>query len=158
MGSLWIDNVRYAQVTPVLDIDKLYIRFHGDKSGIKLQQNQMSSTNTFVDKHALINRKTQYQNQWNHQRPFYKHGLTLIPSWISNHMPSKVWDEITFPFSNFNTTDVRELISNFIPHFIRYRKTSNMIHTLVGNKTVDQSDIVGASLVGAAPTTSSFST
>ena len=34
--------------------------------------------------------------------PFYKNGLTLIPAWISNHMPSKVWDEITHPFLNFN--------------------------------------------------------
>ena len=25
------------------------------------------------------------------------HGLTLVPTWISNHMPSKVWDEITYP-------------------------------------------------------------
>ena len=30
--------------------------------------------------------------------------------------------------------------------------------TLVGNKIVDHSDVVGASPVGAAPTTSSFST
>ena len=29
--------------------------------------------------------------------PFYLHGLTLIPAWISNHMPCKVWDEITYP-------------------------------------------------------------
>ena len=41
---------------------------------------------------------------------------------------------------------------------IRYRKTSNISRTLVGNKIVDQSDVVGASPVGAAPTTSSFST
>ena len=34
--------------------------------------------------------------------PFYSHGLTLIPAWISNHMPGKVWDEITYPFLNFN--------------------------------------------------------
>ena len=34
--------------------------------------------------------------------PFYQHGLTLIPAWISNHMPSKVWDEITDPLLNFN--------------------------------------------------------
>ena len=39
-----------------------------------------------------------------------------------------------------------------------YRKTSNTSRTLVGNKIVDHSDVVGASLVGAAPTTSSFST
>ena len=34
--------------------------------------------------------------------PFYYYGLTLIPAWISNHMPGKVWDEITYPFLNFN--------------------------------------------------------
>ena len=39
-----------------------------------------------------------------------------------------------------------------------YRKTSNIRGTLVGNKIVDHSDVVGASPVGAAPTTSSFST
>ena len=27
----------------------------------------------------------------------------LIPSWIINHMPSKLWDEITHPFPNFNS-------------------------------------------------------
>ena len=39
-----------------------------------------------------------------------------------------------------------------------YRKTSNISCTLVGDKIVDNSDVVGASPVGAAPTTSSFST
>ena len=39
-----------------------------------------------------------------------------------------------------------------------YCKTSNISRTLVGNKIVDNSDVVGASPVGAAPTTSSFST
>ena len=40
----------------------------------------------------------------------------------------------------------------------KYRKTSNISRTFVGNKIVDNSDVVGASPVGAAPTTSSFST
>ena len=39
-----------------------------------------------------------------------------------------------------------------------YRQVSNIKRTLVGNKIVDHSDVVGASPVGAAPTTSSFST
>ena len=39
-----------------------------------------------------------------------------------------------------------------------YRKTSSISRTFVGNETVDNSDVVGASPVGAAPTTSSFST
>ena len=37
-------------------------------------------------------------------------------------------------------------------------KTSDISRTLVGNKIVDISDVVGASPVGAAPTTSLFST
>ena len=50
-------------------------------------------------------------------------------------------------------------------HFVRrpvqlkpYRQVSNIRRALVGHKIVDHSDVVGASPVGAAPTTSSFST
>ena len=39
-----------------------------------------------------------------------------------------------------------------------YRKTSNISRTLVDIEIVDNSDVVGASPVGTAPTTSSFST
>ena len=39
-----------------------------------------------------------------------------------------------------------------------YRQVSNISRTLVGHKIVDDSDVVGASPVCAAPTTSSFST
>ena len=39
-----------------------------------------------------------------------------------------------------------------------YRKTPDISRTSVGNKIVDNSDVVGASPVGAAPTTSSFLT
>ena len=39
-----------------------------------------------------------------------------------------------------------------------FRKTSNIRRTLLGNIIVDHSDVVGASPIGAAPTTSSFST
>ena len=34
--------------------------------------------------------------------PFYSHGVTLIPARISNYMPGKVWDGITYPFLNLN--------------------------------------------------------
>ena len=44
------------------------------------------------------------------------------------------------------------------PLYPTCRQTSNISRTLVGNKIVDNSDVVGASPVGAAPTTSSFST
>ena len=40
---------------------------------------------------------------------FFRRRLTSIPPWISTHMPGKVWDEITYPFPNFNdaTVEVR---------------------------------------------------
>ena len=41
---------------------------------------------------------------------------------------------------------------------LTYRQVSNTRRTLVGKEIVDHSDVVGASPVGAAPTTSSFST
>ena len=39
-----------------------------------------------------------------------------------------------------------------------YYQISNISRTLTGNKIIHHSDVVGASPVGAAPTTSSFST
>ena len=38
--------------------------------------------------------------------PLYWHGLTLILAWISNHMPSNMWDEIVYLFLNFNSYTV----------------------------------------------------
>ena len=46
----------------------------------------------------------------------------------------------------------------FLILYIYYRKVSNIRRTFVCNKIVDHSDVVGASSVGAAPTTSSFAT
>ena len=44
------------------------------------------------------------------------------------------------------------------PVYKQYCKTSNIRRTLVDNKIVGHSDVVGASPVSAAPTTSSFLT
>ena len=50
-------------------------------------------------------------------------------------------------------------ISSVIEHVhLAHRQVSNIRRTWVGNDIVDHSDVVGASPVGAAPTTSSFST
>ena len=37
-------------------------------------------------------------NMWNND--------VINPSWLTNHMSSKVWDEITYPFLNFNSAIV----------------------------------------------------
>ena len=49
---------------------------------------------------------------------FYQHGSTLTPAWISNHIHYKMWDEITYPFPNFNSSGIGvwEWMNNFIPH------------------------------------------
>ena len=53
------------------------------------------------------------------QGPFYWHGLTSTPAWISNYIHYKVWGEITYPFPNSSglTFEVRVWINNIIPHF-----------------------------------------
>ena len=60
-------------------------------------------------------------------------------------------------YVKFSTT--WEILKNYcLPYDLNYRQVSNIRRTLVGNKIVDHSGVVGASPVGAAPTTSSFST
>ena len=39
--------------------------------------------------------------------PFYLHGLTLIPAWISNCIHDRVWDEIINPSPNFKGTTIQ---------------------------------------------------
>ena len=33
--------------------------------------------------------------------------FTLIPAWISNYIHCNVWDEITYPFPNFNGATIQ---------------------------------------------------
>ena len=42
----------------------------------------------------------------------------LIPAYVSNYSDYKVWNEIAYSFTNFNsaTVEVWEWIGNFIPH------------------------------------------
>ena len=54
--------------------------------------------------------------------------------------------------------DILKLQLFFVDIQYMYRETSNIRRILVDNKIVDLSDVVGASPVGAAPTTSSFLT
>ena len=52
-------------------------------------------------------------------------------------------------------TEMLHVVENISPI---YRQTSDISRTSVGHIIVDNSDVVGASSVGAAPTTSSLST
>ena len=43
-----------------------------------------------------------------------------MPEWISNAIHYEVWDEIIYPFPNFNgaTIEVWEWMNNLIPHIV----------------------------------------
>ena len=80
-------------------------------------------------------------------------------SLLPNHF--RIVDECIFMFYVIcqNCLKAGTLISSFMNHaHLVYRQVSNIRRTLVGNKIVDHSDVVGAPPVGATPTTSSFST
>ena len=53
-------------------------------------------------------------------------------------MFSKVWNEITYPFPDFNgyTVEVWEWISNFILHIV-----TGVIHDVIHTKIVDESSL-----------------
>ena len=60
-------------------------------------------------------------------------------------------------FVRFNYLSLPDIRATGIK-FAIYRQVFNIRRALEGNKIVDHSDVVGASHVDAAPTTSSFST
>ena len=73
---------------------------------------------------------------WNHAlvlhwSPLLQLGSTLIPAWISNHMPSKVWNEITYLFQNWEF------------HPIRYNGFNYSCRVLLKLIQVSQRDLCG---------------
>ena len=69
-------------------------------------------------------------------------SLTIMTKWV-----------IKVCFHGVHVFKTRNNVQTFL-----YRQTSNIRRAWVGNKIADHSDVFGASPVGAAPTTSSFST
>ena len=59
-------------------------------------------------------------NRWHRSAPKLLLLKWIIPAWISNHICHNVWDEITYPFPNFNSVavEVWEWIGNFMSHRI----------------------------------------
>ena len=88
--------------------------------------------------------------------------MLFAVSMYENMLPRKNCKHIFLYFTSFHATCMEcikgseETIKCQMDR--KYRQISNIRHTLLGNKIVDHSDAVGASPVGAAPTTSSFST
>ena len=113
-------------------------------------------------------------------RSMSPNGITR-PHWVKfNCLPRtsmSITAKLVEPYKNIQPTRVRAVFNDIsikdwksLPElnqngliiivlqiYLIYHQTSNISHILVGNKIVDHSDVVGASPVGAAPTTSSFS-
>ena len=90
---------------------------------------------------------------WHHHAIFAKDTLESLPAWRLMTMDKVICDIV---LCNGSLTAV--LSECWARNNVIYRQTYNISRTLVGSMIVDHSDVVGASPVGAAPTTSSFST
>ena len=123
--SIWCDYLPMPQVQPLLklsDIWPIISHFYMDVITYPCHKLDVGIINMSV-KRALANFTNLQTKLWTSSSPFYYHGLTLIPSWISNcnYIHSKVLDEITYSFLNFNacTVEVWEWLSNVISHLTR---------------------------------------
>ena len=45
------------------------------------------------------------------------YAIRRFEAWISNHIHYKVWDEITYPFLNFNGANILKMFENVIGSF-----------------------------------------
>ena len=80
----------------------------------KRNWNRLALIDMLLIKIALKTPKKDTHLEWlfHKQRRFRISGalllkwITLSPAWISNHMPNKMWGEITYPFTNFNGNTV----------------------------------------------------
>ena len=76
---------------------KLLFRIHNDKKNHNLRQRKSRLYKLYSYSFFYIKDTSSR---------FYLHGFTLIPAWINNNMLGKVWDEINYPFLNFNGATV----------------------------------------------------
>ena len=80
----------------------------------------------------------------------------LIQSWHRYMLPSLGLNDLTFRIMLCVYDILLVSIKCCFQMWLVCHQISNTSRTLVGNKVVDHSDVVGAWPVGAAPTTSSF--
>ena len=106
---------------------------------------------------------------WQRPKQIHKSVIKINATILNDIQPIKAYMSL-FKYAVKNTDDIMRwntpffIVSIIFMHkyfhmsqhlLMIYRKTSYISRTLVCNKTVDHSDVVGASPVGAAPTTSS---
>ena len=83
---------------------KIFARFRKNKSAgnmFRVCQSLRNFTGFYSRRWCISVQNYKQWERFDVRAPFYNDGLTLIPAWRSNHIPSRVWDEITYPFPNF---------------------------------------------------------
>ena len=97
---------RWSIESNVIDIENICVFQCGDrKSRVSFRKYSLSFYDFIHNHFMLIN---VYKNPLRWPRTYYLYRLSLIPAWISNYIQHKVWDEITWPFPNFNGGTVSE--------------------------------------------------
>ena len=150
-SNLWV-----LSFTIALEIDRLMVdqpvNFHVDRDKIKID---LIQSRVWVQQHLDSVRANVIRSDYIMKRcPRIR--ITYGP-WVDNW---NLWKK----YSYYNFDSSHQLIAtwaNFLLHLIfifTYRKISNISHTSLGDKIIYHWDVVGASPVGAAPTTSSFLT
>ena len=79
-------------------------------------------------------------------------SVIIILFYFSGNIPASAQKSSVLYCYSFMRTPLQKMM-----HWNNYRQISNIRRTLIGNKIVDHSDVVGTSPVGAAPTTFSLS-
>ena len=153
---IWFQNINHA-FDPNLHISVTTGKIHSKMD--KESQNQEYNDDVIKWKHCPrhwpfvrgIHRPPMncpHKGQWRRALMLY-----LICDWINGWVNNRKAGDLRRHPAHYDVTVMIQQIRNCY-----YRKASNIRRTLVGNKIVDHSDVVGASPAGAAPTTSSFST
>ena len=122
-GTLWIYNQDHCVYAPnqwdgVINVTSLIGWAHSQNGPCIISHSPaiVHFDHSFVASSCSMVDEIPQVPQFNPRGPFYWYGLTLIPAWINNHMPKKVWDGVIYSFANFKscTIEVREWTSNFI--------------------------------------------
>ena len=108
LATLWTNAVLLSVGTNLSKFESDCIKFHKRKWIWKCRlQNGTYFVSVSMRVHCIV------------LGPLWLTWINFNTAWISNDIHFDVWDEITYPFPNFNdgTVEVWECINNFIPYF-----------------------------------------
>ena len=111
-----------------------FLNFNGHRWSLGKDELFQSTPYNWCNHLSMLGLKLIHVSERGCWDPFYWHGLTLIPLWMNNHIPSKSWDKIPYPLQNYKggTVEVRKWRSNFTPYFI----ASVIIYPMLGLKSI----------------------